>query len=79
MERDSNLKPCPFCGGEASENANLSFCEGKTYIEFSAGCKQCNVFMTYSLRMVSNTPTDNIKDAIQLAAGEWNRRVTKDD
>lgn len=76
MERDSNLKPCPFCGGEASENANVSISGGNgPYIKFSVGCKKCNVFTTCTLRLVSNMPTYNIKDAIQLAAGAWNRRA----
>lgn len=80
MEMDSNLKPCPFCGGEASENAKVSFCGGNgAYITFSAGCKKCNVFTTCELRLVSNIPTYNIKDAIQVAANAWNRRATKDD
>ena len=62
------LKPCPFCGGEASENANVSFCGGNgAYIEFSAGCKKCNVFTTVTLRLVSNMPTYNFKDAIKIA------------
>lgn len=73
----TELKQCPFCGGEASENAKMSYGGNVAYITFSAGCKKCNVFTTCELKLVNNIPTYNIKDAIKIAADTWNRRVEK--
>lgn len=73
------LKPCPFCGGEASGDANVSLDDDDFFIKFSVGCKRCNVFITRTLKMVSNMPIYNIKYAIKIATDTWNRREKKDE
>ena len=56
----TELKPCPFCGGEALARPNLP-----TYgcdVMYYAGCKKCKV----------RTP---LRWAMEDAIEDWNRRA----
>lgn len=58
------LKPCPFCGGEADSNdytTNKHMAFGEGWI----GCRKCRVFMTY-------VRGDYGK---RIAIRAWNRRA----
>lgn len=58
------LKPCPFCGGEAviyTGNGDVSI-----------ACKECQCGTAY----VSGTGT--LKTKIKIAARDWNRRCDND-
>ncbi len=72
----NELKPCPFCGGEASGNVNVNFDEEHGFlIKFSVGCKRCDVFINLTCKAVSNMSIYNVKNAIKIVTDGWNRRV----
>ena len=68
--KNIELKPCPFCGGEAQLHTfvrqNRVPCEAVAYVK----CTKCDV-ATHSI-------TDDEGDGsyIFVAADTWNRRVT---
>ena len=70
----TELKPCPFCGGEA-DSAILADVNGQ--INFMVGCNKCYISMTYWQKdMVT------FEEATQIAhdlSEKWNRRVTNAD
>lgn len=73
------LKPCPFCGGEAyyttlsndSNNSNVGF-------TFEIACKECKTTYPkrYTIKIVlSNTgELESYIDGREQAAEDWNRR-----
>lgn len=42
MSQPTELKPCPFCGGEATTNERHKDLQGKYYL---VGCRDCNLDM----------------------------------
>lgn len=65
-EKESKLKPCPFCGGEACVvyDAKRKSVDGKQIIGTVVGCTVCNATMFYM-----NS---------RLAIEAWNRRYKGD-
>lgn len=64
----NELKPCPFCGGEATVFASS---EGGVFVV----CMKCQV-RTHTLvdTLAYNKPTNAVKKVIEA----WNRRVDND-
>ena len=62
----TDLKPCPFCGGEAEINVKYGD-YGYTPHVYFVRCKHCGVKM----EMESNSYND-LSNAVVIA---WNRRV----
>lgn len=63
MSKEAELKPCPFCGGNAVLKHSV-------FVRFSAFviCKNCGV---RTMEYTSNS----LDDAKMLAMQIWNRRV----
>ena len=70
----SDLKPCPFCGGDAEEFFNfggLSRHNKKIYYLYIE-CKDCGA-KTRSKRCEQNDIPDI--DQFRILRGDWNRRA----
>lgn len=65
------LKPCPFCGGEAYFRTPMKIKE-TAFCSVSAECKRCGAspFAT----MVYESESDEYKKSVAIK--HWNRRVT---
>lgn len=65
MERSTNLKPCPFCGGEAHLDRHDIFCDCGVKIEiplYVSGLTSVGGFPTY-------------EEAVQMMVEAWNDRA----
>ena len=69
----AELKPCPFCGGEADRNV-ADGVAGRIIV-VTTYCKSCgaSVKSAYSPGVI-NKPKNAIATALRLAAKAWNRR-----
>lgn len=62
------LKPCPFCGGEAEMKVN------EQTLNSSVCCPECNVTMKKNFK-----GSKRIRQIlVELMSEEWNRRYTGD-
>ena len=64
----NELKPCPFCGGEADEDSYLTN-KHMVYGTGWIGCRSCRAFIEYM----------NGDRGKSLAVEAWNRRVVQKD
>lgn len=67
----SELKPCPFCGGEASLEGKYLWQSGgwgKSYTSYHVECKKCRTKGKYFNTIDHTNPMDK-------AIKAWNRRV----
>ena len=64
MPREIELKPCPFCGGEAKMRIETAFGRSSVTIE----CENCGARCGYVNESVAYCATDK-------AAENWNRRL----
>lgn len=80
---EPNLKPCPFCGGEAeffvkSHTAS----EMKSYWYIGVRCTKCNLtspkLYRLTLTVGANAEIQAIEDERQHAVDDWNRRGDND-
>ena len=75
------LKPCPFCGGEAYlEEYNFKDDSGfrnQPYkISHKIGCKSCDIFfLEFSEFSVVQGQMEFIKNGFEKCLEEWNRRA----
>jgi Lar family restriction alleviation protein len=59
----AELKPCPFCGGEAKVYDHFRIARGKTWNYFRVGCEECGLrFPKFS-------------EVKEEAIEAWNRRA----
>ena len=59
----AELKPCPFCGGEAYIREHTRIAKPRRYTYFRVGCEECGLrFPKFS---------ETIAEAIEA----WNRRI----
>ena len=71
----ANMKPCPFCGGEAY------FCSADTGIDCNypavAGCEECGIFFGGNLHRIVNGfyTKQDIEESNTIAIKKWNTRV----
>ena len=78
------LKPCPFCGGEAIvQLVHPPFMLKRFHRRFAAaGCKQCGAStILFAARNKTRSPLmneANEEDAKKKATDAWNRRVSDD-
>jgi hypothetical protein len=73
----SELKPCPFCGGDAEEDAS-SFVEyhGHEHQDSTIKCTSCGIEMTvYAHDITSDFPCSCCHDIPAEARKRWNRRA----
>ena len=71
------LKPCPFCGGEASSNIRAFGYSMGAYTEIHViGCKQCNIqFEAESAYTVKDGEVVTLRDGYKKCIKKWNRRA----
>lgn len=74
---DTNLKPCPFCGGEAYlETNHRAFIKGETTKVAYVRCRKCNA-RTERFELEKFGCTSHSAEADKLAMEAWNRRVSE--
>lgn len=66
------LKPCPFCGGEAKLARNYIIIKGKSEKSSWVYCTKCSSKTTYFLR-------SKVERYMSTAAEAWNRRADNGD
>lgn len=70
----TELKPCPFCGGEAYlERSHRAFIDGKSTKVALVRCKKCNA-RTERFCLKNFGRTSHSVEAEILAIEAWNRR-----
>lgn len=80
----TNLKPCPFCGGEAKFLIKCHMDRGITRgYNFGICCTKCGISTTKTnygieLQLNSNGEIETTLDERPLAVEAWNRRVNDD-
>ena len=75
---DNELKPCPFCGGEASiTQTSKGYCSGEFSAGYEVGCSSCRIrFRGTSYFVIKNgTPVVSV-DGYKECIAAWNRRVS---
>ena len=71
MESKTELKPCPFCGGNNIE-LRYGYSYGRPNFHGKARCLDCNA-VKHSL-----LSSDTEEEAYQAAAAAWNRRANNE-
>lgn len=83
---ETKLKPCPFCGGEASLEqtgfGTTEYCSVR--LSFSIRCKKCgasapNACGYIAINLLSNGELNAWHDDRNPAIAAWNRRASDDD
>jgi len=71
---DVGMKPCPFCGSEASGHGFVANYEGCDCNQFYVGCSQC-FGVNFSARGPgTDYGFDTETDAINYVIEKWNHR-----
>ena len=80
-----NLKPCPFCGGEAAiDQTGFGTTEHSSVrLDFSIRCKKCgasapNASGYMAINLSSNGELNAWRDDRNRAIAAWNRRANND-
>ena len=77
----AELKPCPFCGGEATFSINATKSgNGQVGFEFSIRCSRCNATVprakqSVCLSMWADGSINLVDDGRGKAAAAWNERA----
>lgn len=77
-----NLKPCPFCGGEARiETYDVEAKIKYAIFKFELRCRKCNIPSitgTLEVYLFDNGDIAVNKDGRERAIAAWNRRANKE-
>ena len=81
----AELKPCPFCGGEATHGAEVVFARsgsrnptGATVVRCSAMCwGKCRANMSFEY-VADKTVKNPTQTGMRLIAKQWNTRTPKE-
>ncbi len=69
------LKPCPFCGGEAKTELDLyTMAENKLYLRATVFCGACGVGKTVKFNATLIT-FEKVLENLNAAVDMWNRRA----
>ena len=73
----NELKPCPFCGGEANiKTLSNSYSGGEFRTTFKVYCEKCDIsFKGDSVFKIRNGYPEIIEDGYLAIKEKWNRRV----
>ena len=73
----NELKPCPFCGGEASiALVSSGYGGGEFTASFKVGCSVCKIyFMGNSAYRIENGYPRVVQDGYSDVKQKWNRRA----
>ena len=63
---EEELKPCPFCGGEAKSTEEIN----KEYLRFSITCS-CGASMSF------DSDVEWTESNISMTVSKWNKRYVK--
>lgn len=71
------LKPCPFCGGEATSNIRAYGYSTNTFTAiYVIGCNQCHIqFEEESVYTIKNGEIVTLRDGYKKCIEKWNRRA----
>ena len=71
----TELKPCPFCGGQPRTNVNYRHCGGGDLVlEFAVTCSHCGVRRSVK-EDVEDAPFGSYINMMDKAIELWNGRV----
>lgn len=74
-QMDTDLRPCPFCGGDPYiESNHRAFIKGKSTKVAYVRCRKCNA-RTARFELEKFGCTSHSAEAERLAMEAWNRRV----
>ena len=72
---NTELKPCPFCGGHPRTSVNFRKCGGGDLVlEFAVTCSHCGVNRSIT-EEVENAPFGSYINMMDRAMALWNDRV----
>lgn len=77
IRRFSSLKPCPFCGGEATVRSVSSGVSHGVYTNvIQTGCEKCCVFFRAPSEFtVDGYEVNYSRNGVTTTAEKWNRRA----
>lgn len=72
---NTDLKPCPFCGGEPRTSVSYRQCGGGDLVlEFAVICSHCGVKRSVTEEL-ENAPFGSYINMVDRAMELWNERV----
>lgn len=76
MMNDKELKPCPFCGGEAViEKHSVGHTKDTTFVNYKIGCEKCEIWFHGRTEVgISDGKPFMIEDGYTKAIEKWNKR-----
>lgn len=74
----TDLEPCPFCGGEAEWDAEITEeYNGTSYRELILRCRNCLLIMSPMYGMSYDDSPEREERIRQDLIGRWNRRASE--
>lgn len=74
----NNLKPCPFCGGEATIYESQKECtkDGLFIAHYKAGCDNCKIYFSHNSEFIlENGQPKFYRNGYEFVINAWNRRL----
>ena len=75
--KEINLLPCPFCGGEASVVRTREESYGYWQAAYAVGCSPCNILLGHFEQaefILGKGYVDSYKKGLKTASEIWNTR-----